>query len=297
MALMLQKARPSKWSETISSNVNNQVFTTRLYALTGLTTVTDFIEPVYYFYDVESAVVVGSTTTTSSAVSVGTGWPTNSLIYINNQGSIIGKGGDGGAGGIITCAPSCNLPGFGGHGGDAIDAGFNITVNNTGTIAGGGGGGGGGGGAAIGDASDYGSSGSGGGGGAGSTTGAGNIAGTVTSCVTVRVGGAGDSGTQLTGGIGGFARATGFPQAAGGTPGVAGANGQAGDIPSAAGGGGGGGGGAGAAGGTGGSGFLDSGGTTCLRVGSIGGNGGKAVELNGNGITWVASGTLYGAVS
>jgi hypothetical protein len=127
---------------------------------------------------------------------------------VYNNGTIRGKGGDGGAGSQESdgvCSGD-NNPSAGQCGGDAIlgATGVKITVINTGTIAGGGGGGGGGGFGCC-------SAGGGGGGGAGIPVGNGGI-GRCWNCVGgfvcgcgARTGcsGAGAAGTAVAGGAGG----------------------------------------------------------------------------------------------
>jgi hypothetical protein len=136
------------------------------------------------------------------------GFPSGTRITIINNGSIIGKGGDGGRGGregdAVCQADICATGGQ--CGGDAIlgASGVILTVINNGTIAGGGGGGGGGAGGGC-------SAGGGGGGGAGIPAGAAGAnnsyscsGGFICGCGN-RSGtsGAGGAGAVFTGGFGG----------------------------------------------------------------------------------------------
>jgi hypothetical protein len=84
---------------------------------------------------INSGVYVYSTSTGSYAFDTGTSYPTGCTLNLTNNGTIIGKGGTGGNGGL-----SCNNGSTGGPAFIAQRA-INIT-NNTGTIGGGGGGGG-----------------------------------------------------------------------------------------------------------------------------------------------------------
>jgi len=167
--------------------------------------------------------------------------------------------GAGGSGGFGTTAI---IPG--GAGGVALSVSVPVSITNNGVVGGGGGGGG----SGAGNASKPPTTTSGGGGGAGFPVGTGG--GTTG-------GGAnqfGRDGTLTTGGLGGFFNA---PGGAGGGPGSNGGTG--GNVYS-----GGGGGGLGGAGGTGGGG------------GAPGGAAGAATSGNSY-ITWVATGTRYGALN
>lgn len=75
------------------------------------------------------------------------GWPAGSSFRLNNNGYIIGEGGQGGTGGnIYRYNTDYNVfsVGNGATGRTALEVGYAITINNTNLIAGGGGGGGGG---------------------------------------------------------------------------------------------------------------------------------------------------------
>ena len=120
---------------------------------------------------VSPGVFVKSTSTGTASMQLGSPWPAGSTITLNNQGIIVGKGGNGGdagQGGEVN--PS--FPGNpGGAGGTGLSVSRAININNTGTIAGGGGGGSGGGGSWIAARGVRPSSGGGGGGGIGESNG------------------------------------------------------------------------------------------------------------------------------
>ena len=83
----------------------------------------------------QSGVTVGSTSSGTPSVDTGT-FPVGSTVKLENRGNIYGRGGDGGAGGSGGAGSN------GSAGGDAINLGFDITIDNTlGNIFGGGGGG------------------------------------------------------------------------------------------------------------------------------------------------------------
>jgi hypothetical protein len=87
---------------------------------------------------VNGGVVVGTPNTGAYAMDTGAaGWPAPSHIYVENNGYIIGHGGNGGAGGPVPG------PDVGGAGGPALLARRAMTLVNNGTVGGGGGGGGG----------------------------------------------------------------------------------------------------------------------------------------------------------
>lgn len=99
----------------------------------------DQVKPLISTVTINSGVYVYSGGTGSYAYSTGSTFPSGSQLYLINNGTIIGCGGNGGNGGDQTT-------GYGGAGGGpALYAGYAISVTNNGTIAGGGGGGGGGG--------------------------------------------------------------------------------------------------------------------------------------------------------
>ena len=245
---------------------------------------------------VNSGIYLYSTSTGTPGLALSGGTSGDTVTLVNN-GYIMGQGG---AGGSST----------GNAGGTALSLGFNTTVNNTNAsayIGGGGGGGGGwtgtsggGGGGAGGGAGNGGSGGTGGGGGAIGSVG-GNAGGTYN---------AGAGGGRIfpgTGGVGGNVGTATF--ATGGGAGGGGGGGQAGKPPSYWTGGSGGAGnaagttpiGSNAYGSGGGGGWGASGGASLHGAGTsyAGGAGGKAVNLNGNTVTWVSGNTtrVYGSVA
>lgn len=205
---------------------------------------------------INSGIVVGSGSTDSPSFTTGSGWVSGSKINIVNNGTIAGKGGNGGHSDTWTDSPGAGSPG--GYGGNAVNLLYPITLTNTGLIGGGGGGGGGG----TGGASypNYCWSGGGGGGGAGSTA---SIGGSAQACGSGKNAGPGQPGTLLVGG-------NGAPQASWGSE-VAGAGGKGGDLGMA-----------GTNAGTG------SGGNKPRNTGGLGGAAGKAIVTNGNAITWIS---------
>jgi hypothetical protein len=235
---------------------------------------------------VNSGVYVYSTDTATPALTV-TGATAGDTITLVNNGFIIGMGGNGATSGV-NLSPQAGTPG-----GPAMSLGFNISITNNSYIAGGGGGGG---------ASAYpgnGTGGGGAGGGQGATDGPyaggqGGAPGQAGSSGTSSAGnfpnyGGGGGGGRILPGVGGtgtqFSTKSGGGGAGGGSSagnsrgGDGGSAGNAGGDASAAGGGGG----WGARGGNAG--------------GGPGGAGGKAIALNGNTVTYITTGTIYGAVS
>ena len=201
---------------------------------------------------------ISSSSTGTAAVDTGSGWASGDTITIDNNSTIVGDGGDGGAGSATTGGGPT-----GGAAGHAVNVQFDTTVDNTGgTISGGGGGGGG---ASAVQTTSAGKGGGvanmfgGGGGGGGFGGGAGGAGGTPTSGTNNTNGNAGAAGSVSAAGAGGSAITSGNPGGAGGAAGAAGAQGGG------------------------------SGGT--------GGAAGKAINLNGNTVTFTATGTRNGATS
>lgn len=229
---------------------------------------------------IASGVVISGTVQANStaALTIDGSWPSG--VTLINSGSIVGRGGNAGAGGSTT--------GFAGTaGGRALLASSAVSINNLGTIAGGGGGGGGGGACSSlrsttnNDAAAYAGGGGGGGGRSSNTASIGGTGGS-------SIGSAGSNGANGSlsaagaGGAGGsqqtvvsvlVARATGGTGGTGGDYGTAGSNGANGSD-------------AGSSGGTG-------GGTN--YAGGAGGAAGQAVSGNSN-ITWIATGTRLGPI-
>lgn len=216
-----------------------------------------------------------------------TGGTAGDTVTLVNNGYIIGQGGGGNSGGF-TGGPALN-----------VGIGVNITINNTNAsafIAGGGGGGsnfnlfgggfGGGAGGGQGGRQDERTT-----GGAGGAIGASGGNGTVFSCCCSNFG-AGGGGGRILPGTGG---AGGTPGSAGGKGGGAGggggaAAGSSGNVGASANN-------AGVGGGFGQ--FQPGGGGGGWGASSPTGSGGKAINLNGKSVTFVAGNTtrIYGAVS
>jgi hypothetical protein len=224
-----------------------------------------------------------------------TGGASGDTITLVNNGLIMGMGGGGGLGG-----PASN----GSSGGIALQLGYPTTVNNTSPaayIGGGGGGGGSGGNCGGGGGAGAGAGGTGIGpystaGGAGGGLGA--AGSPAPDAPTTAPGGYGRGGGA--GGGGGNAvsagRAVNYYGGGGGGRIFPGTGGASGGPAAGAGGSSNNGGGSSPSNGGGGGGWGASGGSTPSRSG---GTGGKAVNLNGQSITWVSGDTtrVYGAVS
>lgn len=93
--------------------------------------------------------VIISSSTLAAALITGSGWPAGIALNMENNGQIIGKAGDGGAGGNASVDGSgfnaiASDGGAGTDGGRAIELEYELNVTNNGVIGGGGGGGGGG---------------------------------------------------------------------------------------------------------------------------------------------------------
>lgn len=231
---------------------------------------------------VNSGVYVYATSTSNAGMTI-SGAILGDTVTLVNNGFIMGQGGTGSA---WNGSPST--------GGPALNLNTSISVTNNSYIGGGGGGGGkggeaggggGAGGGTGGKGAGSGSAGAGGGPGASGSNGGGfyNAGGGG----RVMPGSGGQGGFQPAannfgrGGTAGGGGAAGYVGGTGGSGGSAGNTGNNGTNP-----GGGGGGGWGASGGFG----VD----TTIRSGA---SGGKAVGLNGNTITWLTLGTVYGAIS
>lgn len=226
---------------TISSNTNNY----NIFSSKGGTYVAGKSDVTL---TINSGVAVGSTSTGTYALDTGTGWATGDTITIVNNGTIKGRGGDGGDGkeyhgypfGATGVPPSGAYGGSnGGGGGNAFRAQFATTFTNNGSVYGGGGGGGGGSanGAIPGYKGNAGyTGGGGGGGGAGVNGGSGGTGGAAklynsngTLNFTYPSAGNGSSGTASSGGAGGAGTTAGdFTGGDGGTGGGLGSAGSAG---------------------------------------------------------------------
>jgi len=207
-----------------------------------------------YVFTINTGVTIKSSISTIAAMASGS-FPAGSTIGIINNGSIIGGGGKGGRGGFSfsLCGHISGANGI--DGGHSIDTLFDITIDNTnGYIFGGGGGGGGG---ESMNAGTTGITGGGGGGVAGNNGGDFGIHGQ-TACASHRHGDDGTAGTTVggAGGIGGEIGGGATWAGNGGNGGEYGANGAAGTTGDSS------------------------------SNGGLGGAAGKAVNLNGNSITW-----------
>lgn len=200
---------------SVPSNVNN--FNMKSAAINAGW---DQTSPLKLTVTINSGVVVGSSTIAAASFSTGSNFPVGTELSLINNGSILGKGGNGSSGAWWNGGP-VNPPENGGPG---LNAGQTLAITNNGTIAGGGGGGGGGG-------SNGSAGGSGGGGGQGSVggTGAGPGGGSP-------AGVSGTDGSPTTRGLGGAPIGAGEGGMGGplGGPGAQGSVGFA--IPSAQGG-------------------------------------------------------------
>ena len=222
------------------------------------------------YLTINSGVYVGSPSDGESYAITADGFATGDIVNIENNGYILGAGGDGGDGGVCcaTQAPAGNA------GGRGIYTTIATNITNFGTIAGGGGGGGGGGCCKSHSGTLTGCGASGGGAGAGYAFG---------------FGGAGTSGINGTGQNGGNG---GYISAGDGGPLIIAIGGQQSGSYS------------GAAGNGGGLGTAGSSGNTSYVnyydwVAQDGGSGGAAgYYLVGNSnVTWVATGTRLGQVA
>lgn len=188
---------------TIASNTQNYDVYTQASAspsyVAGVTDLTVTVNP---------GIVVGSSTTGSYAMSVPSAFTSGDTVTIVNNGTVIGRGGNGGNAGPRY---TLNLDGTtGGTGGNALYANYTTVFTNNGTLSGAGGGGGGG-------RFGYGGAG-GGGGGAGNTAGSGGAG-----SPAPLPGYPGASGTLTSGGGGGASYPG--PPGPGGAGGGQGANG------------------------------------------------------------------------
>lgn len=204
-----------------------------------------------------SGIYVYSTSTSTPALTINGSFPGG--VELINSGNIYGMGGNGGNGG----GSGASTASTGATGGNAVTASVAVTITNSGIISGGGGGGGGGGLQIYDDGKFvrwY-----GGGGGGGGRVNAGGGGGGGGQGPDGQSGASGTSASLTTNGTGG----------AGGTGlGYSGGAGGAGGNNAAAG----------------------SSGNSASLAGASGGSGGSAISGNSN-ITWVSTGTRYGAIS
>jgi len=247
---------------------------------------------------IASGVTISSSNAGTPAFDEGAGWASGTTISIVNEGSIYGAGGMGGAGGATTYlynppnTKSVSNASSGSTGGSALKLTAPTTITNaSGEIFGGGGGGGGGGSMymEVADAESYqlAVGGGGGGGGRGPNLAGAGSGGVATSDIPAiqdngSVGVAGSSSAGGAGGLGGDGLPVGI-DLQGGVGGT-------------------GGGGWGTAGSAGGLADDPSGLATNSARGAVGagGAGGKAVDLNGQTLTWISGNDpsrVKGAVS
>jgi hypothetical protein len=261
---------------------------------------------IYATITVAAGVYVYATTTGTAGLSTGTGYPDNSKIEIINNGFIIGKGGDGYVVTVSDFATGVGGPRNGNPGGPAMNINYAVTITNNSYIAGGGGAGntavffqiqdssyilGHGGGGAGG-----GRGGGGNGGNSGVLGAAGGGPGQIGGNGWSTGGDTGGGGGRILPGVGGAGVTDGNPANGGGAGGGAGyASDNYGAAARGAGGGG-----WGAAGGSLGTTFVSGSGGSANNPGGasgVGAAGGKAINLNGNAVTFNVTGTVWGAVS
>jgi hypothetical protein len=213
--------KANEFGFTIASNTTNA-------NLRSLAVSAGWDESTSLIATLDSGIYISSDATGTPALTIDGSFPSG-VKFVNN-GTVVGDGGNGGAGGYAQNSP----PGaVGGGGGTAISISVAVSIENNGVIAGGGGGGGGGGGSIYGAGKGYGyASGGGGGGGQSGLTnssgGGGNQTGT-----------AGTISAAGGGGIGGGELQYGGTGGTGGGWGANGANGAPGKESAGAGGGGG----------------------------------------------------------
>ena len=174
---------------TITSDTNN--YTLQPSGITGYSSGNTDIT-----FIINSGVVIGSTSTGSTALTI-SGFASGDTVSVTNNGYIVGKGGNGGSGeGVGLVSPQ--------SGGLALSTNFAVSMTNNGTVGGGGGGGGG----SVkhtytSGKNTYYHGGNGGGGGAGRNAGSGGIRGLYQVYVQQWWGLAGSGGSLTGGGAGG----------------------------------------------------------------------------------------------
>lgn len=194
-------------SQTISSSTNNyNIASSRpgTYAA-GNTAFTLTVNP---------GVTIGTNSTSSTSLTMGTPWTSGDTVTINNYGTIKGGGGNGGTGAYSAFTGSNASTAGATVNGAALTLTYPVTVGNYGSIYGGGGGGGGGGSRTLSSqfgklGSSFNVSGGGGGGGAGVNAGSGGPGGPSAGMPmggNLGIGNAGAAGSANAGGGGGNAR-------------------------------------------------------------------------------------------
>jgi hypothetical protein len=98
---------------------------------------------------INSGVYVYASSTGAYAFDTGSTFPTGTTLALINNGTIIGKGGNGGTAGYFLLGSGFQSGSAGAAAGPALIARYAISITNNGAINGGGGGGGGGGPAAV----------------------------------------------------------------------------------------------------------------------------------------------------
>ena len=296
-----EQAAPSEYvfNDTISANTTN--YDIRAAAIADGW---DGVLPLSANVVINAGVYVYSTSTGTPAMSSNTSgtFPGGSTLTIVNNGTIVGRGGNGGAGAAAN-ALSSGVEQAGGSfsgsaGGNGLDLNYATNLYQQGTISGGGGGGGGGGAAAY-SPGTVGNALCGGGGGGGGMNGSGALKGAVVDQVTdlytyrsgsYTTGTDGGDSTGITGGSAGLRRqcmyfdstSSGFKSTW---------------YMAAYGGNGGGGGSFASSGGTGGTGADFVAEVFVTSAGSAGGAGGLCITGTSH-ITWSSNtGTLYGSSS
>ena len=209
---------------------------------------------------VQSGALVSATSTSIPALRPGTAWPSGTTITLINNGTIAGRGGDGGHGGSNLTGETGGPGADGAAGGLGIDAaGWPLNIDNSAGIISGGSGGGGGGSAA-------GSVIGGGGGGGGWPYGAGGVGGSRSQSSSPGWWG-GNGSSSVTAGVGGNAGAGAVDYVTAGDGGNGGGWAASGTAGSAA-----------------------------QFAGGAGGNPGDCIHNNSN-ITWIATGTRHGTIT
>ena len=195
---------PYIFNQTISNNTTN--YNLRTAALAGGWNGT---APLTATITIDSGVIVSSSSSSTPAFSTGTSaFPIGSTLSIINNGSIYGRGGNGGIGADATTYTSGSSATLGKNGGNAIDVRIPTSITNAGNIFAGGGGGNGG--SATGGIANVLAGGGGGGGGAGYPGGTGGTASQPYSGDNYPKGYDGSSGTNSAGGSGGEGVYSGF---------------------------------------------------------------------------------------
>lgn len=261
---------PSGYVFNVTISANTATYNVKAAAITAGW---DQVQALIATVTINSGITVYSTSTATPAFASGSTFPVGSSLTIVNNGTIMGMGGNGGAGAgtVLATPPICVVGSAGAAGGPALTVAIATTITNNGAIYGGGGGGGGGGSSHYVVRACSSSSGGGGGGGRGYGTSSGGGVGSIPTCPSnVNPGSAGGNGNSTSAGGGG---------AGGNDIAIAGSGGSGGNF--------------GAAGSTGG---TASGGSYCNFAGGAGGAGGAAVNGNAN-ITWAVTGTRAGAIN